>query len=258
MRIAPCLALLLSITALLHVRVANAATRLHYVAYAGGLRVIDVGVDIDLSPSDYRVGLTLRTVGFFGAFVPGLTTTDVSGEWAGQGVSPRRYDSHGEWRGEHLSAVIDYLPTGPRVRELLPAHDVDERDPVPEALQIGTVDTLSGMAALVRQIGRSGECAARMRLFDGRRLSDVESRSAGMQVLEATSRSVFKGPALRCDFEGRLLAGFPRDEDHVRAARPKTGSAWFAQLVPGGPPLPVRITFETRFFGHATMYLAAE
>ena len=85
----------------------------------------------------------------------------------------------------------------------------------------------------------------------------MQSRTAGMQVLEATSRSVFQGPALRCDFEGRLLAGFPRDEDRARAGRPRSGTAWFAQLSPGGPSLPVRITFETRFFGHATMYLAA-
>ena len=254
MRIAPCLALLLCISPTL---AAQAATRLHYVAYAGGLRVVDVGVDLDLSASDYRVGLTLRTVGFFGVLVSGLTTTEVSGGWAGPAAAPYRYDSRGDWRGEHLRALIEYLPDGPHVRDLQPPQDLDERDPVPQSLQVGAVDTLSGMAALVRQIARSGDCAARMRLFDGRRLSEVESRSAGMQVLDATSRSVFQGPALRCDFEGRLLAGFPRDEDRARAARPKSGAAWFARLSPGGPPLPVRIVFETRFFGHATMYLAA-
>jgi hypothetical protein len=111
------------------------------------------------------------------------------------------------------------------------------------------------MAHLVRLIGQTGRCESRMRLFDGRRLSDVEARTVGIETLEPTSRSTFHGPALRCDFEGRLLAGFPSDEDRTRAAQPRGGSAWFAQLSPDGPPLPVRITFETRFFGHATMYL---
>jgi hypothetical protein len=34
------------------------------------------------------------------------------------------------------------------------------------------------------------------------------------------------------------------------------GTAWFASLVPGGPKIPVRIAFHTRWFGEATMYLA--
>lgn len=236
---------------------AAAATRLHYVAYAAGFRVLDVGVDLDLSDADYRIGLTLRTVGFFGAIVSGATTSEVSGSFAGLGAAPHRYDSHGMWRGTQLRTVIDYLPQGPRVSDLLPDPDPDERDVVPQPLQVGTVDTLSGMAALVHQIASVGGCQAHQRLFDGRRLTEVESHTVGTQVLEATSRSVFQGSALRCDFEGRLLAGFPSDEDRARAARPHGGSAWFAQLSPGGPPLPVRIVFETRFFGHTTMYLTA-
>ena len=231
------------------------AGQLHYVAYAAGLRVLDIDVNLDISPVDYKVGLRLRTVGMFGAMVSGETTTEVSGTWSGTAASPRRYDSHGLWRGEVWRTVIDYLPGGPLVRDVQPPPDPAEREPVSADLQLGTVDTLSGMAALVRQIAHGQGCAARVRLFDGRRLSEVESRAAGEDVLAATERSAFQGPALRCDIRGRLLAGFARDEDRVRAARPKEGSVWLASLDSGGPRVPVRVTFETRFFGHATMYL---
>jgi hypothetical protein len=232
-----------------------AVTRLHYVAYAAGFRVLDLGVDVDLSDDAYRVDMTLRTVGLFSALVSGLTSTEVTGGWAGLAAEPHRYDSHGVWRGHQLKAVIDYLPDGPKVSDLMPDPDPDERDVVPQAMRVGTVDTLSGMADLVRLVARTGHCENRMRLFDGRRLTEVEAHTVGVETLEATSRSIFQGPALRCDFEGRLLAGFPSDEDRNRAAQPHGGSAWFAPLSPGGPPLPVRIVFETRFFGHATMYL---
>jgi hypothetical protein len=33
------------------------------------------------------------------------------------------------------------------------------------------------------------------------------------------------------------------------------GSAWLAPVVAGGLRLPVRMAFETRWFGEATMYL---
>lgn len=252
MRFVPYLALLLAASPS-----AEASTRLHYVAYAAGFRVLDLIVDLDLAPATYRVDMTLRTVGFFSAIVSGRTTTEVNGRWVGLSAAPDRYDSQGVWRGTPIRSVIDYMPEGPHVSALMPDPDPDERDKVPEALQVGTVDTLSGMAALVRQVAGIGGCEAHMRLFDGRRLSEVEAHTAGREELAATSRSSFQGSALRCDFQGRLLAGFPADEDRARAGRPKGGSAWFAPLAPGGPPLPVRIVFETRFFGHATMYLAS-
>ena len=34
-----------------------------------------------------------------------------------------------------------------------------------------------------------------------------------------------------------------------------SGSAWMAPVLPGAPSLPVRIAFQTRWFGWATMYL---
>jgi hypothetical protein len=35
------------------------------------------------------------------------------------------------------------------------------------------------------------------------------------------------------------------------------GSAWLAPVVAGGPSLPVRMAFETRWFGDAIMYLTS-
>jgi hypothetical protein len=94
-------------------------------------------------------------------------------------------------------------------------------------------------------------------VFDGRRLSEIAATDAGQEMLEPTRRSSFSGPATRCDFEGRLLAGFMLDDDRARAARPQTGSAWMARLLPNAPPLPVRMTFQTRWLGHVTMYLTS-
>jgi hypothetical protein len=90
--------------------------------------------------------------------------------------------------------------------------------------------------------------------YDGRRATEVEAHSVGEETLDSTKRSIFAGRALRCDFAGRMLAGFKFD-DRPSDLKPLHGSAWLAPVVPGAPPLPVRMRFETRWFGDATMYL---
>jgi hypothetical protein len=60
---------------------------------------------------------------------------------------------------------------------------------------------------------------------------------------------------LRCDFQGRELAGFLFGQDDPEHRQPLRGSAWLTPLHPGELPLPVRIAFQTRWFGWATMYL---
>ena len=63
--------------------------------------------------------------------------------------------------------------------------------------------------------------------------------------------------ALRCDFEGRLLAGFRKGEDLEAARRPQTGTAWLGEAAPGRPVIPVRIDSVSRWFGTVTARLAS-
>jgi len=234
---------------------ARAQERLHYVAFTAGFRVLDLQVSLALDESGYAVATELRTVGLIGAFFGGDSRSVVRGVWQGGSVLPEQYDSRGRWNGQNRVTTIDYQQGQPVVRALLPANE-REREPVPAALQSGTVDSLSAMVALVRNVSTSGHCDGSVRIFDGRRLSDVTAHTAGVQVLPPTGRSVFKGAALRCDFDGRLIAGFRYDDDRARAARPQHGVAWLAAAVPGGPIVPVRIQFQTPLLGQSTMYLA--
>jgi hypothetical protein len=106
-------------------------------------------------------------------------------------------------------------------------------------------------------VAQTGRCEAEARTFDGRRAVEIAARTVGPERLEPSARSTFAGPALRCDFEGTLLAGFLHGSDQASMRRPQRGSAWLASVVPGGSPVPVRISFDTRWFGPATMYLTA-
>ncbi len=234
-------------------RAANA--RLDYTAYAHGLPVLRMRVSLAQWPGGYRVRLDYRTIGLVGFFYRGHQADEVAGTWHDGRPAPRAYHARGTWHGDPHRLVMDYVDGRPDLRAVLPPIRT-ERQQVPPAEQTGTIDTLSALVDLLRRIATTGGCDDRVRTFDGRRLSVIAARNAGTAVLPHGSDAVFAGPALRCDFTGRMLAGFLYGHQQSDR-RPLHGSAWFAALVPGGEALPVRLRFQTDWFGEVTMALTA-
>jgi hypothetical protein len=233
---------------------AQEATQLSYAIYAAGLNVLAVDAKADIDRDGYRIDLSYRTTGLFGAVFPSRIESFVQGRWNGLQPAPLRFASWGVARGKQRRIVIDYPDGQPAIRSLVPATEPD-RDLVPPDMQRDTMDTLSAMAYLVRQVAQTGRCDGTVRIFDGRRVLETASATAGTEALRPDHRSAFNGRALRCDMRGRQLAGFQHDADEAEIRRVHLSEAWLAPLRPGQPALPVRVAFETRFFGRATAYL---
>ena len=229
-------------------------TQLSYAAYAAGFHVLLLDAKADLGRAAYRVDLRFRTTGVFGFVFPAQFDSFAVGTWSEGLPAPQRYASWGVARGTDRRTVLDYPAGQPILREHIPEVD-DERDPVPPGAERDSVDTLSAMAYLVRRVAETGACDGRSRLYDGHRVFEIVSRTVAREVLPQEDRSIYAGPALRCDFEGRQTAGYTRDQDDTERHRLHLSQAWLAPIVPGHPALPVRVMFETRFFGHATAYL---
>ncbi len=250
-------AALLALFGPLPARADDAPVQLAYSAYSKGLNVMDMQASLAISPASYRMQVSYRMTGLVGVLVHADATTTVDGRFRGETAEPRELFSAGHVYGKKLVTQIDWQNGKPILSQLVPPVD-EERDPVPADQQLHTIDSLSAMAALLRRLSATGRCEGAATTFDGRRLSQIDVRTAGEEVLKPTGRSSFQGAALRCDFEGRQLAGFIHDADEAVLRRPQHGSAWFARLTPGSPLVPVRITFETRQFGAATMYLTGQ
>jgi len=227
-----------------------------YSAYIAGLHVADMEADIGIGPNSYQVSVAYHTTGITGIFVHGNQSYAVTGSWAGMSPQPSEFVSQGQWRGEQRVVRIDYQQGSPVIRELEPTVDVP-REPIPAALQQNTIDTVSALAQLVRKVERTGTCSGSVRTFDGRRVATVQAMTGAQETLAPTSRSSFSGDALRCDFTAQQTAGFKVDDDPNTEHKPLHGSAWLAALSNNGPPLPVRLSFETRGLGSVTMYLTA-
>ncbi|HTI80369.1 MAG TPA: DUF3108 domain-containing protein [Acetobacteraceae bacterium] len=229
---------------------------LTYDTYAASLEVMRMHVFFGIGPWNYRINLNYQTTGLVGFFYRGQQVNTVRGTWDNGQANPLEFFGEGTWRGKQRRTLIDYDSGIPDVKVLEPPQD-SEREPVPRDMQLHTMDTLSALAQLMRKVELQRTCQTTVHTYDGRRVLEIEASNAGTETLTPSHDSSFSGPAVRCDFEGRELAGFPIGQDDPDHRRPLRGSAWLAEVPPDPMPLPVRISFQTRWFGEATMYLTS-
>lgn len=229
--------------------------RATYSVMAAGMTVMEIETVFDLaSPAGYRIHMSTRLRGLAGMLISGQQVTAVQGAWAGSQARPARYETDGVWRGETRRILLEYPAGEPEVRALVPPNAV-EREAVPPEMARGTMDSLSALAQLSRAVAATQSCDATAGVYDGRRRTDFVARTQGWERLPGW-RDTWAGDAIRCEFQGRQVAGFLLDQD--RAAewrRPQEGTAWLASVRPGTPPVPVRLEIPTRMFGRITAYL---
>lgn len=217
-----------------------------YEVTVAGLPVVQVEALLDVDGPRYLVRTRTRLRGMVGWFGSGDQMTSAEGSWRGAEPVPSRYRVEGMWRGARRLVVMDYSAAGmPLLRAIEPVEA--EREAVPDALRHGSMDGLSALAKLTRTVARTGRCDGAAEVFDGRRRVDYAVRTVGQDILPVEGG--FAGPALRCAFESRLIAGFRRDQDAAEARIPQPATAWIGEPLPGAGPLPVRIEMPSRWIG---------
>lgn len=251
-RVAALIALFLFVPAV--ARAAPVALKLTYVTYAAGFTTLKMTAILDLTSAGYRLAVDYHTVGMIGFLFPGHDQVVADGTWQGTRAAPESFQSQGTWGGRNFDVRMGYGAGKPDILTLQPV-ETSKREIVPAALRAGTVDTLSAITLLIERMADGDGCRMALHVFDGRRLIALTAQPAGSQTLGATPRSFFHGAAERCDVRGKMLAGFLRSDGPAERAHVDRGAAWFAHPIPGVPVLPVRISFTTKWFGAATMYL---
>ena len=225
-----------------------------YDGYAHGLIALKLQAALTLTPTGYSGRLTYRTAGFVGFMVHNESDSRVQGRFVGEAAKPLLFEGTGSLRGVHRETRINFDTDPPQVLALAPPVET-ERSPVPQAQTAHSIDTLSAITALVRQVAQTNTCDGRALTFDGRRLTQMTAHTTGKEMLAASARGTFAGLTLRCDFDGDQLAGFVKGEDPASLRRTQHGTAWLAQLAPGAPPLPVQVVFTNKVLGEVTLYL---
>lgn len=228
--------------------------RATYEMYAAGLHVAEVSAAFRLGAGQYAIQLSYHTTGLVTLFRHGHQSSNASGRWDNGQPRPEQFSGEGVWQGEPNDTLIDYVQGQPVIERLV-SPPGDKREPIPPAQEANSIDSLSALALLIRRVQDTGQCDVSAHTFDGRRVSNISASTGGEDDLGQSDRAMFSGRALRCDFVGRMVAGFLDRDNTTTDRRPLQGSAWLANLIPDAPPVPVRMDFDTHWFGQAHMYL---
>jgi hypothetical protein len=231
------------------------AAQLNYTLYVVGLPVADASLNVDMSGAVYRGILGFHTIGLTNLVDSGRLEETTTGHFEGDRPVPQVYTSSGYLHGQTRMVDMTWRDGTPVVTAITPPN-ATEREDVPEALRAGTVDPISLIVLLIHLADQTGRCDGTARGYDGRDLQVFNVRTMGQENLPSSIRSSFSGHAERCDFVSQTVAGF-RLNSGDQDRRPHRGTIWLAHVLPGNPPLPVRASVETRWFGSAMIYLTS-
>ena len=122
---------------------------------------------------------------------------------------------------------------------------------VPPDVARGTVDNVTAYLRLERQLAETGKCAMTVPVFDGRHRYDLVFADAGKQELTREGGQKFTGSTIACRMtrHNRIVERSEQDEGASH------GTLWYATLVPGEVPMPVRMRLQTPL-GTVDGYLA--
>jgi len=124
----------------------------------------------------------------------------VQGSVSGGRYTPTGYSEDADTGKRQSQAVMAYVKGVPQVKTYNPPRPPRASD-VDPATMGGTVDPLTALYATLRDVDPGGECQVDLKMFDGRRYSQI-----------ATFEPTPRGDRVVCAGEYRRLAGFSDKE----------------------------------------------
>ncbi|GLR81989.1 DUF3108 domain-containing protein (plasmid) [Azospirillum oryzae] len=233
-----------------------------YRVFVGGITALDVEAMLEVTGDRYRIEVSAVTGGTIGRLFSWRTDSLTDGYVRGGDLRPANHHQTSQLRGEPRNVTLTYGPQGDVAASVSPPPEKDDREPVPPALQRGTLDPLSAVLDLLFAVGASQGCDRSLPVFDGRRRYDMVFSEVGRRIVDPSRYSVFAGVAQQCRVTYKPVAGYARSSPAGRfwqrsdpADRPPV-DLWLAPVAAGYPPLPVRLETDSDF-GSVVVHLTA-
>jgi hypothetical protein len=166
------------------------------------------------------------------------------GRFADQQVRPAAAGQRSLWSGRERMTELIYRPDGSVAVTAVPPRD-ESAPHVPQEQMIGTVDLVSAILSVLKQVGTGEPCAASVPVYDGRRRYDLTTRPAGSAVLRPSPYLKFSGEAIACNVFLRPPEGTARRATLIDLTDENAMTVWVARLQPDLPPVPVKLDMDT-------------
>ncbi len=158
----------------------------------------------------YAVSGVLKSAGIAALLRKISYTATVKGAVAGTRYTPSSYVEKSDNGKTQSTSTMTYKRGVPSAVQYTPARAAREKDVSP-ASQGGTVDTLTALYAMLRDVPAGQECNLTLQMYDGRYVSSI-----------ATSKPQPKGDKVVCAGQYRRIAGFKPEEMAERTNFPFT------------------------------------
>ena len=235
---------------------APSAMELEYKAYFGGMHAVSFQARVGLGDQDYRAQVRLVSDGLLAKLVDFSLEAKAAGLADSGDLRPRQFQVASQWRDSTGRLVeINYAESGAPALTVEPPAEDDDREEVPEALRLDTLDPISATLQLVQQLARSGRCEGEVAVFDGRRRYNVVAEHLGETVLKASDVAPYGGPATRCGVSFKPIAGFWRQTGRQQSDGAKV-EVFMAPMTAWTPPVPVCIHAKNSY-GAVRVHLVA-
>lgn len=223
------------------------ATRFEVFGFAG-VRVLSLQSRAEDGGGSYAINVRYATHGLASVFIDLTASAQVRGRLVPGSAQPDLFRNDVKRNGAERHDQVVYRPDGLIEARATPSPP----DPPGPAQTRGTVDNLTAYFRLERQLAATGRCALRERVFDGRFRYDLVFTDAGRQKLAPEGGQNFAGETIACHMARYFSPGIP-DTQQGEGAR--SGTIWYARLIPGDVLVPVRMQLDTQL-GTVEGYLA--
>lgn len=220
-----------------------------YAMYTGGVRMIDINTNFNLSAKKYTVRTKAATIGIFETLLPWQGVFETSGQ---TGFKPVRHDYTVTWRGDGEQSTFFYNPAGKFQSMQKTKNGKTEKTQIDADITKGTTDLLTTTIRLFEHFQKTGSCKLDVLTFDNARSFITRFTDAGQINLNNPRLSAYTGPAHGCAVEIIPQKGNwpkkPRGWLRIQQqAKNKLPILWLAKPEPDLPVIPVRVDIHTKY-----------
>lgn len=219
-----------------------------YDVYVGGVHLLTADILFQEQKDKYHSIVKAHTYGFWYKMLPWDTMLDASGAIIGEHFVPAEFHARDVFKNKVKTTRLIYDKNGNVTSEFNPPSHDDNREVVTPDQRRGALDAVTGLLQMLALSAAEKTCAVKVPVFDGKRRFDIIATDGGMDSIDETGYSVYKGPAHICDATFKMVAGAWKEGERSgfwklndKEAGREPFHIWLASLAPELPEMPVRL-----------------